>query len=116
MDLRIRMGMTSLSEEVGNLIKLLEQREQDHKDWILELELSVKEQRKFKLATNHHECAFGKWYDSFITDNRVLHNCLKKFETPHQEIHSIANLVKKMGENNDFKSAFDIINKTKEGK
>ncbi|MCP4764125.1 MAG: hypothetical protein GY870_20295, partial [archaeon] len=114
MDLRLKMGIMSISEEAENLIQLLDQREQDHKNWIAELESSVRERRDFKLATDPHKCAFGKWYDNFKTDNKVLASCLTKFDVPHQKIHSIAINVKEMEEKENFDSAFEIINQTKE--
>jgi purine-binding chemotaxis protein CheW len=101
MDLRLRMGMTSLVDETEDLIQLLDQREQDHKNWIAELESSVREQREFKLATDPHKCAFGKWYDNFKTENRILAGCLRKFDAPHQKIHAIAVNVKGMEEKED---------------
>ena len=115
MDLRLRMGMKSIRNESEELIQLLLKREQEHKNWIAELEASVNERRKFTLATNPHKCAFGKWYDNFKTDNRVLKSCLVKFNNPHQVIHGIAIKVKKLQEKDDFEGALDIINETKEG-
>jgi len=115
MDLRLRMGMKSLVDEVKNLIQILNQREQDHKNWIVELESSVRDRREFKLTTDPHKCAFGKWYDNFKTDNRILSNCLNKIDIPHQKIHAIAIEVKAMEEKEDFDSAFEIIHQTKEG-
>lgn len=114
-DLRLRMGMASLVDESEDLVRLLDQREQDHKNWIAELESSVRDRREFKLATDPHKCAFGKWYDNFKTDNRILASCLTKFDAPHQKIHAIAIKVKKMEEEKDFDSAYEIINQTKEG-
>ncbi len=115
MDLRLRTGMKSLLNETDDLIQLLTQREEDHKKWIKELETSVREERDFTLATDPHKCAFGKWYDNYKTDNRILESCLKKFNKPHQKIHAIAIRVKEMAENNKFESAYEIINQTKEG-
>ena len=114
-DLRLKMGMTSLINETEDLITLLDEREQDHKNWIAELESSVRERREFKLAIDPHKCAFGKWYDNFKTDNRILAGCLTKFDAPHQKIHAIAIKVKGMEEKEDFDSAYEIINRTKEG-
>ena len=112
-DMRLKMGMPSSLTETQDLIDLLHQREQDHKNWITELEASVREKREFTLATDHHKCAFGKWYDTFTTENRVLANCLKKFDTPHKKIHSIAIDVKAMEEKNDFEGAFQVIQNTR---
>jgi len=113
MDLRMRMGMESMSVEANNLIQLLNQREQDHKNWMKELESSVRESREFKLATDPHKCAFGKWYDNFKTDNNILASCLSKFDVPHKKIHSIAINVKEAEEKNNFDIAYEIINQTK---
>ncbi len=114
MDLRIRMGMESMSVEVNKLIQLLDQREQDHKNWMKELESSVRENREFKLATDPHKCAFGKWYDNYETGNNILASCLAKFDVPHKKIHSIAINVKTAEEKKDFDLAYEIINQTKE--
>ncbi len=114
-DLRARLGMTSLLDETENLIDLLNQREQDHKNWLAELESSLKDRREFKLATDPHKCAFGKWYDSYTADNRILANCLKKFDEPHKRIHAIAIEVKKLEEKGDFDSAYSLIERTRKG-
>ena len=114
-DLRARLGMTSLLDETENLIDLLNQREQDHKNWLAELESSLKDRREFKLATDPHKCAFGKWYDSYTADNRILANCLKKFDEPHKKIHAIAIAVKKLEEKGDFDSAYSLIEQTRKG-
>ena len=114
MDLRMRMGIKSIVDEAENLIQILDQREQDHKNWIVELESSVHDRREFKLATDPHKCAFGKWYDNFKTDNRILSGCLKKFDAPHQKIHGIAIKVKELEEKEEFDAAFKIIHRTKE--
>ncbi len=113
LDLRVKLGMSSLQQETKDLVSLLEQREQDHKNWIKELESSVKETREFKLATDPHKCAFGLWYDNFTTVNRILDTCLKKFDTPHKKIHAIAIEVKAYVEKDDFDTAFKVIDQTK---
>jgi len=40
-DLRTRLGMNSFLAEVEEFCAMMEQREQDHKNWLLELEASV---------------------------------------------------------------------------
>jgi purine-binding chemotaxis protein CheW len=89
-DLRRLLGVRSCSEEVDELINSLHQREQDHVNWLNELAASLHEGREFKLTTNPHKCAFGKWYDNFRTDNPVLHSILKEFDAPHKRIHGVA--------------------------
>ena len=89
-DLRRRLGMHTSSEETEALCRLMEQRAQDHRRWLEELEASVKEKRKFTLARDPHQCAFGKWYDRFKTDNIAVSAVLKKFDAPHKIIHALA--------------------------
>jgi chemotaxis signal transduction protein len=112
-DFRVKLGAQSQIEETMALISLLSQREEDHKNWIAELAQSVKEKRAFTLATDPHQCKFGQWYDHFTTDNRLLAACLKEFEVPHNTIHSIAAKVKEFERQQDFDSAFALIDRTR---
>lgn len=113
-DLRQRMGMQSFTGELEDLISLLDQRERDHRNWLSELESSVRERRDFKLATDPHKCAFGKWYDNFTTDNRTLDTCLRRFDAPHREIHGIALKVRDLVAVGDFDAAHELIQQTKD--
>jgi chemotaxis signal transduction protein len=89
-DLRRRLGMPSSAEDLAGLCSLMEQRAQDHRHWIDELEASVRENRKFALATDPHQCAFGKWYDKFQSNNLIVAGFLKKFAAPHARVHALA--------------------------
>ena len=95
-DLRRRLGLRSLGDESEELCALMEQRAQDHRNWLDELEAAVKERRKFVLGRDPHQCAFGKWYDNFKTDNILLSGFLKKFDGPHKKIHALANEVEQL--------------------
>ena len=114
MDLRVKLGMTSLIAETDQLISLMNDREEDHKNWIAELEKSVREKRDFKLTTDPNKCKFGKWYNGFKTDSRVLENLLKKFNRPHKKIHAIAKEVEQEVAGNNFEAAFTIIRETRD--
>lgn len=114
MDLRVKLGMTSLVYETDQLITLMNEREEDHKNWIAELEASVQEKREFKLTTDPNKCKFGKWYNSFKTENRVLESLLKKFNRPHQKIHAIAKKVEEAVAGENYEAAFRIINETRD--
>lgn len=58
-DLRKRLGMTSAAAENNQFCALMDQRRQDHVNWLNELEASTRERREFKLTTGPHKCAFG---------------------------------------------------------
>ena len=89
-DLRLRLGMQSLSEELQAFDDMLQQRKQEHVHWLEELEACIREKRDFRLATNPHECNFGRWYYSFKTNNALLAKYLPRFESPHDAIHGTA--------------------------
>jgi chemotaxis signal transduction protein len=88
-DLRLRLNIESSATESKRLIELMHAREEDHRKWVAELEATVAERREFKLTTDPHKCAFGRWYDTYQTSNVVLAAVLKKFDTPHRRIHAI---------------------------
>ena len=109
LDLRIIAGMESLEKDVEAFQAMLVQREDDHKRWLNELEKSVEEGREFKLATDPHKCAFGKWYYSYTTDNLYLSRLLAKFENPHNTIHSIAQAVEEFKNQGNLTGAKELI-------
>lgn len=86
-DLRVRLGFASLADSTHILEDLMTQREQDHRRWVDELRKSVQERRPFKLTTDPHACAFGRWYDTFRTDNLLLTGVLRRFDEPHKLLH-----------------------------
>lgn len=108
-DLRVRLGMPSFLTEVEAFCSLMDQREQDHRRWLQELEASVREQREFTLATDPHQCAFGKWYDSYQPVSYTLASLLKQFEMPHRVIHGIAEQVFTLEKKGDMAGAYKLI-------
>jgi purine-binding chemotaxis protein CheW len=88
-DLRLLLGMKSLQEETSSLIDLMKQREQDHRNWMEQLEQSIRDDTPFRLTLDPHECKFGKWYDNFHTENLIVSQFLKKFDEPHKKIHAL---------------------------
>ncbi len=95
-DLRKRLGKRGFLEETETLISILNAREKEHVDWLKELEVSVKEEREFTLTADPHQCEFGKWYDNYTTNNKMLQTQFRKFDQPHKDIHSIASDVSKL--------------------
>jgi purine-binding chemotaxis protein CheW len=92
-DMRVRLGMKSFTDEINELCTMLEQREEDHKNWLAKLEACVRENRAIDVQTDPHKCAFGKWYDSFHSNNVVLSGMLGRFDAPHKRIHGLAHAV-----------------------
>ena len=112
-DLRLRLGYTSSESELSDFCAMLNQREQDHRNWLNELETSVEEERDFPLTTNPHKCAFGKWYDNYETKDLSTRAILRKFDRPHKRIHALAHLVEDLQAQGDFEGARNVI---KEGR
>ncbi len=107
-DLRKIMGFKTSQEEDSELIEMLKEREQDHKNWLDELTKSVQENREFKLTTDPHQCKFGKWYYNFKTNNLILASFLERFEQPHAKVHEIAIEVNKVRMAGDIELAQEI--------
>jgi purine-binding chemotaxis protein CheW len=112
MDLRIRLGLESLGQSRINLVETLKARKQDHIAWLQELRASVSEKRKFLKATDPHKCEFGKWYDSYTTEDLELSALLKKFDEPHRAIHGIAVKVKELEHSGKIDMAEQIMLQT----
>lgn len=112
-DLRVMMGLNALRTDIETFTEMLSERENDHVIWINELEASVKEHREFKLTSDPHACAFGKWYDNFTTSNVVLAVQLRKFDKPHKSIHHSATIVKELVEHDKYEEALTVIEMVK---
>ncbi len=108
-DLRLRLGLIAMAAEGGNFCNLMSAREQDHHRWLAELRRSVEERRPFTLATDPHQCAFGKWYDSFRTNDAWLGALLKKFDEPHRTLHALAVRVKQFQDQDRHDAAVEVV-------
>jgi len=114
-DLRKRIGVASLAEENAAFLAMMEQREKDHHNWLDELEASVRERREFRLTTDPHQCAFGKWYDTYKPESTLVAMHLKKFDQPHQQIHAVAVEVAKLEAEGQIDRAHELIEETRTG-
>ena len=114
-DLRRRLGMTSATDEMESFCSLMEQRERDHRRWLDELRASIEEGRPFGLATDPHQCAFGRWYDGYRAEDPWVNGLLAKFDEPHKKIHSIAEQVGVLQERGDLAAASRVIDGTRAG-
>lgn len=115
-DLRLVLGVASAQSDVDSLIQLLNDREQDHRNWLKELEACVQERRPFTLARDPHKCKFGMWYDHYKNEEQTIQGtffrvALKKMETPHRIIHASADEVLKRAESGNFQEALAILAK-----
>lgn len=114
-DLRTRLGMHSREQEIEEFCTILRQRAEDHKIWVDELERSVNDRCEFKLETDPHNCAFGKWYDNYRTDEAVATELLRRFNEPHQKIHGMAAKVKSLLQREQRAEARQLIEVSRRG-
>jgi len=110
-DLRVKIGLPSFA---SNLETEMKQREQDHINWLNELESSVLEMREFKLTTDPHKCKFGLWYDHYTPQSHEEERFLKKFDLPHKKIHKIGLAVEKLLNEQKKDEALSLIRAAKD--
>ena len=108
-DLRIKLGLCSSQVELDEFLQLLRDREQDHVNWLTELEASVREGRPFRLARDPHKCKFGLWYDQFKTESSLLRTALQRMDQPHKAVHATADAALEKAGRGDFKGALELI-------
>jgi chemotaxis signal transduction protein len=113
-DLRMRLGFESAASELNEFYSMLNQREQDHRNWLNELEASVDEERDFPLTSDPHKCAFGKWYDTYETNDLSAKAILRKFDRPHKRIHALAHHVEEFQAQGNFDGARKVIEEGRE--
>ena len=58
-DIRKKMGIATLAEEINTLIDALGQRKQDHLAWLEKLKDQVEHGQEISVQTDPHKCAFG---------------------------------------------------------
>ena len=89
-DLREFFNMRSLDAEYEEFKEMLEQRKQEHINWANELKRCLETGEKFTLATDPHECKFGKWIDSYTSNRNDLNAHVAHISKPHSKLHKIA--------------------------
>jgi chemotaxis signal transduction protein len=108
-NLRVRIGMASAQDETDRFCTLMDAREQEHRKWLDELQRSIATGSVFTLATDPHQCAFGRWYDSYRPPDPWIGGLVKKFEQPHAQIHALAIEVKKLQDHGDSTGAARLV-------
>lgn len=114
-DLRLCLGLPSAAGEMGELQQLLRDREQDHKEWLAELERCTREGRPFTLARDPHLCKFGRWFYGFRCDDAVVRGVLAAMEGPHALIHALADEVEARKAAGEIDAAVDLIARARAG-
>lgn len=94
LELRRILEIISFEKEHQEFSNMLDMRKQDHVNWVNALQHCVENgngcKGNFKLATDPHKCAFGKWYDSYHSNDQTVAFHLKKIDDPHRKLHETA--------------------------
>lgn len=114
-DMRARLGFPSASDDLEELLHMLDQREEDHVRWLTTLENAIRENTEFKLSLDPHTCAFGKWYDTYTTSNVVVAQMLRLFEAPHARIHALGKTCLQLQHDNKTAEALESIEDARTG-
>lgn len=91
------------------LIGILEQREKDHIDWVDALETSLRSGTAFTRPRDPQQCAFGKWYETFTTEDDMLAELMREFDEPHRRIHALADRLLAVKEQQGQQAALEIL-------
>lgn len=113
-DLRVWVGLPSAKVAANELIQEMHAREKDHRDWLDELQACIQQNRAFTKTTDPHQCAFGRWYDNYKTDNAIFRDVLRRFDPPHRAIHGVAERALGAMGRGEHKEAMAIIDKARE--
>lgn len=100
-DLRTALRQPSMEEEYAAFSKMLDDRRQDHINWVNALEHSIETGERFTLATDPHQCALGQWFDHFHSDSQEITLRLSKLDAPHKKLHESALLVEQCRQQGD---------------
>ena len=55
----------------------------------------------FLLGRDPHQCALGRWYDSFTSENNVVNFHLRKIDDPHKRLHMAADNIEHCAETSE---------------
>lgn len=105
--------LESCYNEYVQIEAMLPQRCQDHLDWIGALEDCIRTGSPFSKARDHRECAFGKWFYSYKTENLQLSVFLSQFEHPHAMVHQLADRLLGMAESGKKEDALARLQESK---
>jgi chemotaxis signal transduction protein len=109
-DTRVRLSLKSRQEDVIDLVNNFLQRKQDHLNWISRLKDAVENGKEITVEKNPHNCAFGKWYDSYKANTLALTSYMYRFDRPHKAIHNLAVQSEKLILDGQRQQAKSLIN------
>ena len=89
-DLHSFFQWITVEQKYGEFTQMIDQRKQDHINWVEMLKHSKRTGEKFALAKDCHQCALGRWRDQYQTDAPTIQRLLRDLDVPHEELHALA--------------------------
>lgn len=90
LQMRKILNLPTAEDEYTEVAALFDKLKKDHEMWVSALVRCVKDGAPFPLSTDPHQCALGRWYDSYKPANQALGFHLRKLEQPHAALHHTA--------------------------
>lgn len=117
LDARTLLNFKTMAQEIKEFSDILDLRYDDHVNWINTLENCVMNGNEFTLTVDPHQCAFGKWYDSYNPKNTniMFLSTFAKFDVPHKAIHEIGTTTQeliKAGKNDEAIKLIESVRNT----
>jgi chemotaxis signal transduction protein len=109
-DFAAMLNLKSGTQAGKELIKIFNDRENDHYEWINALENSIINGDVFLKAKDPNQCAFGVWKSNFSTRDETLDEIMQGFDTPHKRIHALADQLLAMRVEGKQEEALKILN------
>lgn len=118
-DARSLLGFSRRGQEASKLHALFDQLKADHVEWLEALESAVLDNTPFEKPIDPNRCQFGRWFSSVLDEtvaecrdellDPTVNAIVKRFATPHQRIHSIAQRVLELRDQGHNDQAIGII-------
>ncbi|MEA3465837.1 MAG: methyl-accepting chemotaxis protein [Thermodesulfobacteriota bacterium] len=76
-------------DNIGTLNRNLTAMFMDLFEWVSALGTAIEHETHFTGQLDHTKCGFGRWLQSFKTNNTKLREALERLKLPHEELHAI---------------------------
>lgn len=123
-DARALLGFEPRGQEASQLQEIFAGLKADHASWLDALEKSVKDGTPFGGPIDPTLCKFGVWYEQVMNGtvaqckeqlcDSVINAIIKRIDTPHRRIHTVAEHVLRLAEDGDQEKAIELIRESRD--
>lgn len=123
-DARSLLGFQRRGQEASQLQEIFAGLKADHDTWLNAVEQSIKEGTPFTGPTDPTQCRFGVWYGQVMDGtvaqckeqlcDSVINAIIKRFDTPHRRMHTVADHAIKLAEEGNKDKALSLISESRD--